>query len=124
LLAHGLGWPEPIIKETGEAVVARRKIRTKSLTVEKGQTCGLHQRAEGRLNGKVRLTLDLQMYLDAQNPHDSIRIEGDPRLDVRIEGGVAGDQATVGALLNIVPRLLEAPPGLRLMTDLLLPRPE
>jgi hypothetical protein len=35
---------------------------------------------------------------------------------------VAGDQATVAALVNTAPRLLEAPPGLWLMTDLPVPR--
>jgi 4-hydroxy-tetrahydrodipicolinate reductase len=38
-----------------------------------------------------------------------------------LAGGVAGDSATVAALVNIVPRLLTAQPGLRLMTELPLP---
>ena len=70
------------------------------------------------VNGKVCLTLDLRMYLDAPNPHDAVQIEGDPPLDVVIKGGVAGDQATVAALVNTAPRLLNAPAGLLLVTDL------
>ena len=68
------------------------------------------------------LTLDLKMYLDAKNPHDAMQIEGEPPLDVIIRGGVAGDQATVAALINTAPRLLQAKPGLLLMTDLSVPR--
>ena len=55
-------------------------------------------------------------------PHDAIQIEGEPPLDVRINGGVAGDQATVAALVNTAARLLHAAPGLLLMTDLPVPR--
>jgi len=90
--------------------------------VKKGQTCGLHQYTQATVNGKVRLTLDLKMYLDAKNPHDAVQVEGDPPLDVIINGGVAGDQATVAALVNTAPRLLNAPAGLLLMTDLPVPR--
>jgi hypothetical protein len=38
-----------------------------------------------------------------------------------LNGGVAGDDATVAALINIVPRLLNAAPGVRLMTELAVP---
>jgi hypothetical protein len=86
--------------------------------VRKGQTCGLHQRAEGKVDGQVRLTLDLKMFLDAKNEHDAIQIEGDPPLAVVIPGGIAGDQATVAALVNAAPRLLRTEPGLSLVTDL------
>jgi hypothetical protein len=63
----------------------------------------------------------LKMYLDAPNPHDAIQIEGDPSLNVVVNGGVAGDHATVAALVNTARRILKAPPGLLLMSDLSLP---
>ena len=122
LIAHSLGWKVTHMTESGEAVVSRRTIRTKYLEVRRGQTCGLHQRAEGRVDGKARLTLDLKMYLDAEDPRDAIQIEGDPPLDLVIKGGTAGDEATVAALVNTAARILAAPPGLLLMTDLTLPR--
>jgi len=122
LLAHSLGWKTGRIVETGDAVVADHDIQTQFLEVKQGQTCGLHQRAEAKMNGKVCLTLDLKMYLDAPEPHDAIQIEGEPPLSVVINGGVAGDHATVAALVNSAPRLLQARPGLLLMTDLAAPR--
>ncbi|HVM48223.1 MAG TPA: hypothetical protein VMU04_09350 [Candidatus Acidoferrum sp.] len=121
LIAHCLGWKLGSVVETGDAVVADHDIRTRFLSVKKGQTCGLHQRAEARVDGKVRLTLDLKMYLDAADPHDAVQIEGEPPLDVVIRGGVAGDQATVAALVNAAARLLQAPPGLLLPTDMPVP---
>src|SRR5437867_10322911 len=103
-------------------MIADHDIRTQFLEVRRGQTCGLHQRVEAKVNGKVCLTLDLKMYLDAKDPHDAIQIEGEPPLDVVINGGVAGDQATVAALVSTAARVLEARPGLLLMTDLSVPR--
>jgi 4-hydroxy-tetrahydrodipicolinate reductase len=122
LIAHCLGWKIKNLVETGDAVIASHDIKTQFLQVSKGLTCGLHQYAEAKVNGKVRLTLDIKMYLDAENPRDSVQIIGDPPLNVVVEGGVAGDQATVAALVNTARRLLDAKPGLLLMTDLSLPR--
>ena len=122
LVAHCLGWSPENIVETGDAVVAHHHIRTQYLEVKKGQTCGLHQHAVATVNGRICLTLDLKMYLDAKNPHDAVQIEGEPPLNVVILDGVAGDQATVAALVNTAPRVLQAPAGLLLMTDLPVPR--
>jgi hypothetical protein len=121
LIAHALGWKVKGITETGDAVVAKHNIRTRFLQVKKGETCGLHQRAEARVNGQTCLTLDLKMYLDAPNPHDAVQIEGEPPLELIITTGVAGDQATVAALVNTAGRVLDAAPGLLLMTDLTVP---
>ena len=121
LIAHCLGWNISALTETGRAVVADHDITTPHVTVKQGQCCGLHQHAEATVDGVVRLTLDLKMYLDAPQPHDACQIEGEPPLTMRIEGGVAGDAATVAALVNAAPRILQAPPGLLLMTNLGVP---
>lgn len=121
LIAHCLGWEVRDIVETGGPVVAKSAIRTRYFTVKKGQTCGLHQRAEAKRNGKVCLTLDLKMYLDAPEPHDAVQVQGNPPLKLVLPGGVAGDQATVAALVNTAPRLMQAAPGLRLLSELSLP---
>ena len=76
LIAHCLGWQAKNIVETGDAVVADHNIRTQYLEVKKGQTCGLHQHAEATVNGRVCLTLDLKMYLDAKNRMTPFRSKG------------------------------------------------
>jgi hypothetical protein len=122
LIAHCLRWKVKNLSDSGDAVIAERDIRTKYLRVKKGATCGLHQHAEARIGGKVAISLDLRMYLDAPNPHDAIQIEGQPPLHLLVPGGIAGDHATVAALVNTAPRLLCAPPGLILITELPVPR--
>jgi 2,4-diaminopentanoate dehydrogenase len=64
------------------------------------------------------VSLDLKMYLGASEPRDRLLIRGDPPVDILVRGGVAGDAATVAALVNSVGRLLRTPAGLRLATDL------
>jgi len=121
LIAHTVGWKLDSIEESGEPVIADRPIRTKFFNVAPGEVCGIHQRATGLVGDTVRITLDLQMYLGAEQPHDHMVIHGRPGLDVTVNGGVAGDDATVASLVNVVPRLLAAQPGLRLLNELAVP---
>lgn len=121
LIAHCLGWDISELTETCHAIVADHDIKTPHVEVKRGQCCGLHQRGEAKVDGQLRLTLDLKMYLNAPNPHDACQIEGEPSLKMMLEGGVAGDAATVASLVNAAPRVLKAPPGLLLMTDIGVP---
>jgi len=116
-----MGWQLDDVRETCEPVVASSRVVTKFFDVAPGKSLGIHQKCVGLSGGETRIKLDLQMYLDAPLPHDAIVIKGRPDLNLVLNGGVAGDDATVAALINIVPRLLRAAPGVRLMTELAVP---
>lgn len=122
LIAHCLGWPLETVTETLEPVVTQEAIRTDHVEVEVGQVAGLHQTAAGLQDSRRVIEMDLTMRLNAPDPHDAVQVEGTPPVHLRISGGTAGDPATVAALLNAVPRILDAPPGLLTARDLLLPR--
>lgn len=121
LLAHAMGWVLDEIRESCEPVVATSRVVTKFFDVAPGQSVGIHQKCVGLVGGETKIKLDLQMYLEASLPHDAIVVRGRPDLNLVLNGGVAGDDATVASLINIVPRLLAAAPGVRLMTELAVP---
>jgi 2,4-diaminopentanoate dehydrogenase len=121
LIAHAMRWTFDDVYELFEPVVAPYDITTKFFNVRKGQCCGIHQTVVALVAGVQRLHMDLKMYLDARDPHDAVQVAGDPPLDVRVNNGVAGDHATVAALVNAIPRVLKAPPGVLLMTDIAVP---
>jgi 4-hydroxy-tetrahydrodipicolinate reductase len=121
MICHCMGWENPKISETCQPIVAGRKIQTEFFTVPEGRTSGLHQVVTATVDGLERLKMDLKMHLDAAKPHDAIQITGSPSLNLMIDGGVAGDVATVAAMVNAIPRLQKAGPGLHLMTDLPVP---
>ena len=59
-----------------------------------------------------------RVSVGAPDPHDAIQIVGTPDIKLRIEGGVAGDQATAAVLVNSIPAVLDAKPGLITVKDL------
>jgi 4-hydroxy-tetrahydrodipicolinate reductase len=121
LIAHCLGWPLEAVAETLDPVVAKGAIRTEHVQVAAGQVAGLHQTAAGLQGGRRVIEMDLTMQLNAENPRDEVLVEGTPSVRTVIPGGTAGDPATVAALLNAVPRVLGAAPGLVTARELFLP---
>jgi len=101
-----------------EPVIADKKIVTPFATVEPGMVRGLKSRAIGQKAGKTLVTLDFNAYADADPAYDEVRIEGHPSIHQRIEGGVHGDHATIGMLLNLIPVIIDAKPGLFTMRDI------
>lgn len=119
--ASALGWQLDTVEETIEPVLAPRAFRTEFFKVKKGNVAGLRQVARGIANDRVLLTYELQMAAGSTDPHDRVEISGVPNLHVRVNGGTPGDLATPAMLINAIPRVLTAKPGLLTMRDLTLP---
>ena len=116
-----LGWPVDEIEESIQPVIAETEMTTAFLTVEPQQVAGLRQIMRVKSDGQERLVLDLQISVGAKEPHDRVEIIGDPPFSMRIEGGIFGDTATIAALVNTIPKIINAPPGLRTMMELPVP---
>jgi 4-hydroxy-tetrahydrodipicolinate reductase len=108
MIAAGLGWRLAEIQETIEPVIG-----------SEGLVRGLHQVCTGRIDAEPEaIRLDLTIAVGAEDPRDEVRIEGRPPLQATIVGGVQGDQATCAIVANAIPKLLAAPPGLRVASEL------
>ena len=62
--------------------------------------------------------LELQMYVGAKDPADTIELKGVPNISLVIPGGTHGDVATASVAVNSIPVILDAPAGLRTARDL------
>ena len=121
MVADGLGWRLDDIGETLEVILAGEPVETPHVKVRTGSPAGIHQRTVGFQNAVPVLTLDLKMYVGAQDSVDRIHVDGTPPLDLVIRGGIFGDTATVAALINAIPSVIKAAPGLTTMHRLPVP---
>ncbi|MDQ1408751.1 MAG: hypothetical protein QOJ41_486, partial [Acidobacteriaceae bacterium] len=87
-------------------------------TVEPGRAAGVHQISRGLYNGKELIHLELQMYVGAKEPSDTVVLQGYPDISLTIPGGSPGDIATASVVVNSIPVILDAPAGLRTARDL------
>jgi hypothetical protein len=118
MVADSLNLPVEEITETIEPMVATERVQTEFLTVEAGQAAGVHQIARGTGGGKELVYLELQMYVGAKDPADTVELKGHPNISLVIPGGSHGDIATASVVVNSIPVILDAPAGLRTSRDL------
>ena len=118
MVADGLGIELDDIVEVIEPKIAQETVRTEFLEVAPGQVAGVHQIARGHFQGAEKIFMELQMYVGAKDPSDSIEIAGEPHLSMTIPGGTHGDIATAAVVVNTIPSIVAAPAGLRTSRDL------
>ena len=118
MLATSLRWELEQFETSIEPVVAKTPFMTEMGRFEAGSVRGIHQTARGFISGREVLFLDLWMYFDAPDPQDTIDIDGDPPIHMSIGGGIPGDTATAAIVVNAIPSVVRAMPGLGSMADI------
>lgn len=119
MIASGLQWDlDEAVELPPKPVVAKEEIKTVLGVVSPGNVAGLVSTAYGKRNGQIVIALEFNANAGNREEYDEIVVEGVPKIHQRIQGGVHGDIGTVAVTINTVPRAVEAPPGLMLMTDL------
>lgn len=118
MIAAGLRWNLDDITETIEPVIAEAEVQSDFVTVKEGQVAGLKQVGRGWRGDREMITLDFQAYIGAEESYDAIYITGIPDMEVVIKGGVHGDIATAAIVVNAIPQVVNARPGLLTMIDI------
>jgi 4-hydroxy-tetrahydrodipicolinate reductase len=117
MIAETMGWHLDEVRETTEPVLASRRWETGAFVVDKGRVAGVQQTALGLMGGREVVKLNLEMSMGAEDPRDVIVIDGEPPINLKIGGGVQGDQATAAIMANLIPTVMHARPGLLTMRD-------
>jgi 4-hydroxy-tetrahydrodipicolinate reductase len=119
LLADALGWTLDEIQELPpEAVISDQEVSTTFTTIKPGHIAGLKSVAVGMKDGEAVVTLEFISHALIAESMDSIVIDGEPPIHETIRGGVHGDTGTIAMVFNIIPKVLNARPGLLTMKDL------
>jgi 2,4-diaminopentanoate dehydrogenase len=121
MIADAFGWKLDKVTDDIKPKIADSTVKSEFLAVDPGYVCGIVQDGIGWRDGKPLITLHMEAYLGAPESFDSIVIEGVPRIEQKISGGVHGDVATASITVNSIPKVIDAQPGLRTMRDMALP---
>jgi 4-hydroxy-tetrahydrodipicolinate reductase len=118
LLAAGLGWSYEKMTETIEPVIAEAATGTEHFPIQPGQVMGSHQTCTVDAGDGHGIELICRMTHGEPDPRDEVIVDGDPPVTLRIDGGIFGDSATAGCVVNILRGVVEARPGLLTVKDL------
>jgi 4-hydroxy-tetrahydrodipicolinate reductase len=118
MVGNGLGVEfDHVTDEEINPIIADREIVTQYLKVAPGQVAGVHQTIYG--TGRINVSLELRMYVGAEAvAADRVIVHGVPDVEMEIKNGVHGDRATAAMVVNAIPRVVQARPGVLTMDDI------
>ncbi|MCZ6635198.1 MAG: dihydrodipicolinate reductase, partial [bacterium] len=118
MIAARMGWDLDKTEEIVKPVIAETDLSGPGWSVSAGMATGVNQTGHGYIGEREVLTLVFRAAVGQTDPQDAIFIDGTPKLNLVIPGGVNGDIATCSIITNAIPVVAEAPPGLRTMADI------
>ena len=122
IAALGIDYDE-IIEIPPKEILAEQEFKTSyGDIVQKGYVCGLQSKGFAKKNDIDVISLDFIAYAGDHEEFDSVIIDGTPRIEQKIIGGVHGDLGTSAMVANLIPIVVSAKPGLLTMKDVPVPR--
>jgi 4-hydroxy-tetrahydrodipicolinate reductase len=129
MVSHCLGLEVDELRQSKEPILTMEKRQSPFVSIAPGRVCGFRQNVVGFSRGEK--ILDFQM-VGIVSPHkeedkielgDYARINGLPSVDIAVKEEIAqkGGLGTAAVAVNMIPRLLAAPPGYQRMDTLALP---
>lgn len=119
LIADALGWElDKVRVEEVQPVIAEEEVSSHFYTVKKGQVKGVKQEAYGIVKGEGKIHLFFTAFLGATPSFDEVRIEGTPMINAKVTPCWHGDDGTTAMIVNLIPTVLNAPPGVLTMNDI------
>jgi 4-hydroxy-tetrahydrodipicolinate reductase len=125
MIAAALGWEFDRIEERREPIISSVRRETPLVIVEPGQVAGCHHTAVAYRQGRAVITLNhpqqIHPQLEGIATGDSITIEGSPDIHLSGTPEIPGGEGTCALMVNMIPRVLNAAPGLTTMAELPVP---
>jgi 4-hydroxy-tetrahydrodipicolinate reductase len=121
LTATALGWKLDKIEELPpEPVITEKEVKTTYTTVKPGQMLGYISVARGIMHGREVINYKLIMHAGVEEGYEEYTIDGTPNIRVKMNEFI-GDWETAHIAVNMIPKVINAKPGLVTMKDIPLP---
>lgn len=122
MVADAVGWKlERVEIGRVEPVIAKDATDQGYVRVLRGKVAGVKQSARGFVGDRPLIELNFMAYVGSEEEYDLVEIDGTPPVNCRISPCVHGDHGTVAMLVNMVPKVAAARPGLLTMKEMQLP---
>ncbi len=126
LIAGALGWELTRIDQVREPIIAAQERRGDHVVVPPGRVAGCNHSAVGYVGDNPVITLEhpqqVQPGAAGVETGDFIEIEGTPHISMAIQPEIPGGIGTGALATNMLAAVIAAPPGLKTMADLPVPR--
>lgn len=117
-IGDALGWHFDHTEDVISPVIAEDIIETEAMLINSGDAMGVQQVGKAMIGGEEKVRLNFIAAVGLGESYDEVIVKGVPEIKSRIMNGVHGDIATCSIVLNAIPTIIKATPGLRTMKDI------
>lgn len=126
MIARAIGWQLDRIEQEREPIVSRTQRRTAHVEIEPGMVAGCRHVARAYGGGRLLIELEhpqqIHPHLEDVDTGDYVWIEGRPPVNLQIKPELPGGVGTIAMVVNMIPAVVAAAPGLVDMSQLPVPR--
>jgi hypothetical protein len=127
MIADAVGWKlDGPVQQAMEPIVSTVPRTTRYVEISPGQVAGCSMTGYGNVGGRKAIEMvhpqQIEPEQEGTETGDYISISGTPDINLQIKPEVPGGIGTIAMCVNMIPQVINAPPGLKTMLDLPVPR--
>lgn len=126
MIADALGWKVDKFEQQMSAIVTSVDRKSPYGFAAAGDVAGVNMTGQGYVDGQVKIDMyhpqQIEPEMEGTHTGDYITINGTPEVNMSIRPEVDGGIGTIAMVVNMIPHVINARPGLKTMLDLPVPR--
>lgn len=126
MIADALGWKLDNFSQQMAPIITSVDRKSPHGFAASGDVAGVNMTGQGFVDGSVKIDMihpqQIEPELEGTYTGDYITIKGTPEVNMSIKPEVDGGLGTIAMVVNMIPHVINATPGLKTMIDLPVPR--
>ena len=126
MIADAIGWKVDKFEQQMEPIVTDVDRKSPYGFAAKGHVAGVNMTGQGYVDGEVKIDMihpqQIEPEMEGTHTGDYIVLKGTPEVNMAIKPEVDGGIGTIAMVVNMIPHVINARPGLKTMLDLPVPR--
>lgn len=126
MIAEALGWNVEKFEQQMKPIVTTVDRKSPYGFAAAGDVAGVNMTGQGYVDGEVKIDMyhpqQIEPEMEGTHTGDYIILKGTPEVNMAINPEVDGGIGTIAMVVNMIPHVINARPGLKTMIDLPVPR--
>ena len=126
MIAEALGWKVDKFEQQMKPIVTSVDRKSPYGFAAAGDVAGVNMTGQGYVDGEVKIDMihpqQIEPEMEGTHTGDYIVLKGPPEVNMAINPEVDGGIGTIAMVVNMIPHVINARPGLKTMLDLPVPR--
>lgn len=126
MIAEALGWKVDKFEQQMKPIVTSVDRKSPYGFAAAGDVAGVNMTGQGYVDGEVKIDMihpqQIEPEMEGTHTGDYIVLKGTPEVNMAINPEVDGGIGTIAMVVNMIPHVINARPGLKTMLDLPVPR--